>query len=684
MPAPDTHETFVFKVTKLLLPRYTLGSTIYIDAETEMDIHCQKHGWFTQKAHFLRSTRTKYHCDDCLTDHLTDRSGDDSESWIKKAKAVFTENEYNFDNTIYVDSRTKVTYLCNRCGELRTKIPATMLNKKKGCPPCDRAAADQERLSKKKEDLLTELALKFPEYIFDLSNFIALNKNISYTCDKGHKRKGTPNNLKSGKGCRICGQEKQGKNRRTKKLPWVKKAEKIHGKKYGYHLVDETFTQKSLQTIFCYEEGHGEFLCRPDSHTSRKLGCWRCAGRRQSRVGSKGKLRISQEEFIKRAKSAHPHGLYDFSNSKYYGVSEYTSFYCNLHLQECKILPQNLWRGSGCYDCGMTRAAESRKLDHADFLAKSINSHEDDYDYSMVDYVNSSTHVIVGCYEHGNWSVLPSNHMYGKSRCPVCSRRDSGKKVSVALTKDTEWFISAAEKIHNFKYDYSQTEYKGSREKLWVECPELGHEPFEQWPRVHLVGKGCPECGRESAAAIARLSHEEVVERFNDIHRDRYDYSHAEIYGTDSYIKIGCPEETHPVFRQKVSSHLVGKGCPRCSLSKGETAIARLLDLELIDYEVEFVMEDSVDNKRLRFDFYIPNQNVLIEYDGEQHYRPVTFGGMTKEKALEVHEKIKSRDHRKNVWALDKGFRLIRIRFDEDIAEVLARQGVIKANPPSP
>ena len=150
MPAPDTHETFVFKVTKLLLPRYTLGSTIYIDAETEMHIHCQKHGWFTKKAFFLKSTRTKYHCDDCLTDHLTDRSGDDSESWIKKAKAAFTENEYNFDNTIYVDSRIKVTYLCNRCGELRAKIPATMLNKKKGCPPCDRVAADQERLNKKK------------------------------------------------------------------------------------------------------------------------------------------------------------------------------------------------------------------------------------------------------------------------------------------------------------------------------------------------------------------------------------------------------------------------------------------------------------------------------------------------------------------------------------------------------
>ena len=168
MPAADTHETFILKVTKLLMSRYTLGSTIYIDAKTEMDIHCQKHGWFTQKAGFLRSTRTKYHCDDCLTDHLTDRSGDDTKSWIAKAEAVFTENEYNFDNTIYVDSLTKVEFLCNRC-------------------------------EKKKEYLLTELTLKFPDYIFDLSVFTALHKNISYTCDKGHKRKGVPNNLKSGK-----------------------------------------------------------------------------------------------------------------------------------------------------------------------------------------------------------------------------------------------------------------------------------------------------------------------------------------------------------------------------------------------------------------------------------------------------------------------------------------------------
>ena len=95
-------------------------------------------------------------------------------------------------------------------------------------------------------------------------------------------------------------------------------------------------------------------------------------------------------------------------------------------------------------------------------------------------------------------------------------------------------------------------------------------------------------------------------------------------------------------------------------------------------------MEDGVDNRKLRFDFYIPSQNVLIEYDGEQHYRPVTFGGMSREKSLEVHKKIKSRDHRKNVWALDKGYRLIRIRFDEDISTVLARERVIKPNPPSP
>lgn len=683
MPSADTHETFALKVTKLLISRYTLGPTIYIGAKTEMDVHCQKHGWFTKKASLLRSTRTKYHCDNCLTDHLTDRSGDDTKSWIAKAEAVFTKNEYNFDNTIYVDSRTKVTYLCNRCGEPRTKIPATILNTKKGCPPCDAAELKKKTLESKKSQLMKELLDQWPAYVFDLTEFTAKHKNIAYICGQGHSRLGTPNTLVRGSGCRQCGIKKAAESSRTKKIPWVKEAKKIHGRKYSYHLVEETFTQKSLQSIVCLEEDHGPFLCRPTNHISLKRGCWRCAGKRKSRAGEKGKFRVSQDEFLDRIRTAHPHGLYDFSESKYYGIAEYTNFYCKLHMQECRVLPQNLWRGSGCYDCGQIAGNKSRALEYADFVSRCLESHEDTYDYSMVEYVNAKTPVIVGCYEHGSWSVLPNNHMYGRSRCPICARRDAGLRIAEANTKDTDWFISVAEELHNFKYDYSETEYRGSREKLWINCPESGHEPFEQWPRTHLTGKGCKKCGRESSAALLRLSSEEVIGRFVDVHRDRYDYSLSEIYGTDSYIKIGCPEKSHGVFNQKVASHLEGKGCPKCRLSKGETMVAKLLDAASIDFQVEFKIQDSVDDKILRFDFYIPNQNVLIEYDGEQHYRPVTFGGMTKEKALEVHKKIKSRDHRKNVWALDKGYRLIRIRFDENISTVLACEGVIKAKPPS-
>ncbi len=677
MAAPDTHESFVEKVNNLLISRYKLGSTRYEGASTEMDVYCEKHGWFTRRASYLRNKRTTYHCKDCLTDHLGDRSADDTESWIAKAKLVFTENEYSFENSVYINSTTKISFFCNRCKKERSKYPATMLHTRKGCSTCDQEKLRIKRLEKKKSELLPKLLKEWPTYTFDLSNFSTMAKNIDYTCDEGHQRKGTPNNLLGGSGCRICGNKKQARARRTRKSDWVEKARKVHGNKYGYHLVDETFTQKSLQTIFCYEEGHGEFLCRPSNHVSLKRGCWRCGGKKESRAGISQKLRVSQDEFIKRAEAAHPHGLYDFSKSIYSGQNELTQFYCRYHKQDYKILPVNLWRGAGCYDCGVNKSASSQSLNYSEFLAKCLDSHEDDYDYSMVDYVNASTKVIVGCPEHGTWEVLPSNHMYGKSRCPVCSSRDAGKKRSVVNTKDTEWFVSKAQKVHGFKYDYSNTKYKNSREKLWIDCTIDEHGPFEQWPRIHLEGKGCPICGRESAAALARLSPEEIISRFTEIHRGRYDYSQAEIYGTDSYIKIGCPENNHGPFKQKVSTHLEGKGCPKCSLSKGETAVARILEKNEIDFEVEFGIKDGIDSKILRYDFLISGQKILLEYDGEQHYRPVTFGGMSEEKAIEVHNLIKSRDERKNVWASENGYKLIRIKYDQDIETVLKNELII-------
>ena len=92
--------------------------------------------------------------------------------------------------------------------------------------------------------------------------------------------------------------------------------------------------------------------------------------------------------------------------------------------------------------------------------------------------------------------------------------------------------------------------------------------------------------------------------------------------------------------------------------------------LEIYDeeYETEHSFPDCKDKIYLRFDFYLPNYNACIEYDGKQHFKPQRFGGMSREKALENLKTCQQHDEIKNEYCRDNGIKLLRIpyyRFEE-------------------
>ena len=66
-----------------------------------------------------------------------------------------------------------------------------------------------------------------------------------------------------------------------------------------------------------------------------------------------------------------------------------------------------------------------------------------------------------------------------------------------------------------------------------------------------------------------------------------------------------------------------------------------------------------------KFDFYLPHQNLIIEYDGEQHFKPVQFGGMTKQQAIKEFKIRKKFDKLKDEWAKKKNINLLRIGYKE-------------------
>lgn len=129
-----------------------------------------------------------------------------------------------------------------------------------------------------------------------------------------------------------------------------------------------------------------------------------------------------------------------------------------------------------------------RNLTNIEFIERAVNIHGDEYDYSLVNYVNSRVNVNIVCKKHGIFSQNPRNHVEKKSKCPLCRN----EKLSKYFASNTNNFIKKAIKIHNNKYDYSLVNYINGNTKIMIICSI--HGIFHQRPQNHLNGAGCSGC----------------------------------------------------------------------------------------------------------------------------------------------------------------------------------------------
>jgi len=121
-------------------------------------------------------------------------------------------------------------------------------------------------------------------------------------------------------------------------------------------------------------------------------------------------------------------------------------------------------------------------------------------------------------------------------------------------------FIERSNEIHNNKYDYSLVNYINNRTKIKIIC--LIHGIFEQTPDGHLSEKGCPKCGVKRRSEKNRGTTKNFIERSNEIHNNKYDYSLVEYINNQTKIKIICP--IHGEFLQTPHEHLKGSNCYKC------------------------------------------------------------------------------------------------------------------------
>ena len=283
-----------------------------------------------------------------------------------------------------------------------------------------------------------------------------------------------------------------------------------------------------------------------------------------------------------------------------------------------------------------------RKLTTEEFIERARKVHGDKYDYSKVEYVNSSTKVCIICIEHGEFWQTPNCHLDGQG-CPKCGI----KKRSVNKTLTAEEFIKKAMDIHRNKYGYSNVEYLNIRTKVCIICPE--HGEFWQVPSYHLSGNGCPECGKIVCHKKTQISQEEIIKRFEIIHQKNYDYSKVCYKGKHTKVCIICPE--HGEFWQTPHNHLKGNGCPKCRNSHLEVFVESIL----IEENIKFIQNYKTKwLKKQHLDFFLPEYNVAIECQGEQHF--VSFRFEKDDKKLLLR---KRRDELKKKLCEENNIRLI-------------------------
>lgn len=200
----------------------------------------------------------------------------------------------------------------------------------------------------------------------------------------------------------------------------------------------------------------------------------------------------------------------------------------------------------------------------------------------------------------------------------------------------------------------------GSGKKVWWKCNvAYDHEWLDTIiHRKH--GRQCPCCLNRKVVKSNCLSttHPEIAKQW---HFARNENS-PENFVAGSHKKVWwiCDKYLHE-WEAQIVDRKNGYGCPKCNESKGEKEISNYLNKSGIIYKSQYKFKDCIDKLPLPFDFFVMDR-FLIEYQGEQHYRPTNFGSKTRN-ATDMLKIVKNRDKIKREWCKNNNITLVEIPY---------------------
>ena len=296
----------------------------------------------------------------------------------------------------------------------------------------------------------------------------------------------------------------------------------------------------------------------------------------------------------------------------------------------------------------MSGRKSTKKLLWFEVLNDFEKKHENRYDYKYLeeDYKNSTTKVRIICKEHGVFKQLPSEHKNG-SGCPFCSKTKKLTQDEVILRFRTK---------HNDRYDYSFVEYTTWSNNVKIICSE--HGIFEQSPSNHTKGAGCPTCAKILKSKKLRKPIKDILEDFNEVHFDKYEYLNLDTDYKNSYSKIKIVCKEHGTFEQQGYAHYIaGHGCPQCKTNSKEEFLTNLFK----EYNINYIYNDRNLIKPLEIDILVPDFKFGIEHNGLYFHSY----GISNWSATNNYDKLNKNKHLNKTIEMEKiNFQLFHIRED--------------------
>lgn len=226
----------------------------------------------------------------------------------------------------------------------------------------------------------------------------------------------------------------------------------------------------------------------------------------------------------------------------------------------------------------------------------------------------------------------------------------------------------------NNNLDFSKTIYVNARTPVIVTCKTHG-DFTTQSCKIHDVE--CHICSMQRHTGRRySLTNDEYKLVASYLHNGKYDYSLLNDMTTEK-IPIICP--THGIFMMRKSAHISKTqlyGCAKCNrnYSKGEELIENWCISNKINYISQKKFPGLKNKNTIFYDFYFPEHNILLEFDGLHHFGPVKY---SKKQSIEDQkikfEQIKDSDGKKLTYAMDNRINMIRIMYTRmsDLTHIL-------------